>query len=414
MVNCWFTNTKNNSTGKSYIIPSPYVILRRKPMGVSDSSGMSEYAVVGSSNGRTYANLYLIDNRIEWYPQTDPNNYMEDGQVEKCIDCGQVAPNTAMMELHRKNYCRQKPLEVESQTASEPVQNVQLFGKEIAPGIFMPNIDPNYKQPKWVWDGVKAVVDDGKMGLVIRGESGLGKTCLAYEIAARLHRPIADISCGAWVDPQDPFLQTRLINDNGVPITIREESVNVRGLEMENCVVLWDEANRAGDVKVLNGPFALLDQRKKAFIDILNRWVTVAPGVIVIMTLNEGMGFTGTDRLDDALRGRFFSLKLPKPPIIELTEIVSAKTGLSKVVVRKVIEAVPGCDTRSYLKIASLMTQGLGMGLAARFGLDGNDDVELEKKLQALQLGDGTQIDTGFVECPFTNGVGKVEEIPVA
>ena len=81
---------------------------------------------------------------------------------------------------------------------------------------------------------------------------------------------------------------------------------------------------------------------------------------------------------------------------------------------RKIIEAVPGCDTRSYLKIASLMTQGLGMGLAARFGLDGVDDVELEKKLQALQLSDGTMVDTGFVECPFTNGVGKVEEIPVA
>lgn len=179
-------------------------------------------------------------------------------------------------------------------------------------GTFVPEVDSTYVMPTDMNEMFSVLDDERKHqseNVLLVGPTGAGKTELAKQCAARLKLPLLKMDCANVTESQQWF--GRLDIKNGTMEYL--EAPFARVVAMGNHVILLDEINRASP-EVLNVLLPLLDTNRSTFIQERKPSPILRDGggLIWFATMNEGSAYTGTMRLDRALRARFSN-------VVELT-----------------------------------------------------------------------------------------------
>lgn len=204
--------------------------------------------------------------------------------------------------------------------------------------VFDPILDPFFILSEQNIEALRVTIElskDHPTCLLITGSTGCGKTSTALQMGAVFHRPVCVADMGVIMEPQQLFQTTRLIpnpNNPGSVITDTRESGFVKGLETPGCIQVLDEMNRVENERCLNPLMPILDGRAEIWIDELRRRVKVAPGVIIVATINEGALFCGINSVDGALRDRFREINLGYLPADNLSQLLVNKTGVPKTI----------------------------------------------------------------------------------
>lgn len=165
--------------------------------------------------------------------------------------------------------------------------------------------------------GIRAIIRGEN--LLIRGDSGIGKTLLAYSLPEVLGRPQFIFNLGATQDPRT-FLIGKTHAD-AAKGTYFVKSAFIHAIETENAVVVLDELSRAHPA-AHNILMTVLDQKQR-FVrideDPNTPTINVAKGVTFVATANVGSEYTTTLTLDRALVDRFSILMME--PLDKSTEM---------------------------------------------------------------------------------------------
>ena len=294
-----------------------------------------------------------------------------------------------------------------------PPQPRDLTGNRLAEGgarpiieLVYPEVDPTLVVDKKVETLLEVVmkIPNGKIrNILLTGPAGCGKTDFGRHAAAMSKAPFFDFSVALYREPIDLFGEKGVANGQ----TFFMPSRFIEAVETPNAVILIDEINRATPL-VANGLLPLLDHRKQAFIEGLNRVVRVADNVTFIATANVGTQYTGTFRLDAALSSRF-------PYRVEVTylnrenesNLLATRCGITPEdanALANVAETIrsksadfggtlsQSVATRELIAAGWLVAGGLSTGQALtytivpNFDADGAESSERAQVLQTIQL----------------------------
>jgi AAA domain (dynein-related subfamily)/CbbQ/NirQ/NorQ C-terminal len=110
----------------------------------------------------------------------------------------------------------------------------------------------------------------------------------------------------------------------------------IRGTPM---VILIDELNRTENERALNGLMGLLAWTARTFQPGMPHALTLAPGIMVMATVNEGVEYVATVEVDAAVNDRFAKgVRLDYPPVvIEPRILKGAVKGLDSEVAKRLV-----------------------------------------------------------------------------
>lgn len=214
----------------------------------------------------------------------------------------------------------------------------------------------------------KIAKKSGMITLLMVGPSGYGKTTVPARFAQITGRNHVRVNCAAIRDPEE-WLGFREAKEG---TTVFEPTEFARALQQGNSVIVLDEINRL-EPWLHNTLFPLLDDDRATIVH--NKCFEVANDTIFVLTLNQGIEFTGTFELDQAFMNRVSATVHvgPLPEDAEI-EILTTRTSIKKPVARDVIdlatklretsaryEADVDCSTRATLRIAELYQSGLSL-----------------------------------------------------
>ena len=245
-----------------------------------------------------------------------------------------------------------------------------------------PDIDPVY-----VWQEAPTVIALTQIArgrnVYAFGPAGTGKTQWAEQLAARLRRPFALISCDAATD--GPTLVGMTV-PKGDTVAWQDGQLT-RAIQIPGCVVCIDEPSIARPGAL----FAMQDvlANRRLWISETGRRVEVAHGVVFIATDNtNGMGggarrgYTDTQRLNLAFLDRFGA----RPRFGYLPEDREAR----------VIVARTGCTH----ELAKLLVSAATLTRAAAEQEQVTNGIGLRRLLAwAELLTDGVDVDEAFDAC---------------
>ncbi len=241
----------------------------------------------------------------------------------------------------------------------------------------------------------------------LRGETGVGKTSMAEWYAARYGRPLFIVDCSTIREPKDIFGYAEISYDAaGQPITTWYMSAFMRALQQPRAVVVLDEATRIHP-SCLNNLLPLLDHRKKVFVEELKHTIELAEGVVVFVTANIGMNYTGTWTWDAAFENRI-DYQIDIAPLDSTNEVsvLMSKTGISKAVAERLSKVSQkirerylaerdnlshAASMRQLLNAAKAITNGatepesLEYTVAPTYSTDGGPKSERSTVLQIIQ-----------------------------
>lgn len=240
--------------------------------------------------------------------------------------------------------------------------------------------DPVNKQKYWLSDTMRLVVGaaksimsvGGHLNMLLKGNSGFGKTSMAEAMAAYLEYDYLRVNCAQMTDTVAWFGSHEAHEGS----TMFVPSDFTKAVERGKCVIVLDEFNRL-ETWLHNTLFPLLDHARRT--TIANREIIAAPSIVFVMTMNEGSSFSGTFIVDAALLNRIDITEIVvEPPLDVEVKIVSSRVGESaenkRVVeaVRKVRQVVgdpknqiaADASTRTSIKVARLVKVGMELKTA--------------------------------------------------
>jgi len=192
-----------------------------------------------------------------------------------------------------------------------------------------PAIDPQYLWPQ-PETAVALVQIARKRNVYLWGPAGTGKTQWAEQLAARLGRPLAIISCDEGTDASTLVGMT--VPDPSGGVTWQDGQLT-KAIKTPGCVVLIDEPSlaRPGALFV----FQNVLQNRVLYVGETGARVNVAAGVIFLAADNTNgtggggrRGYTGTNRLNAAFLDRFgVRIEFNYLPKAQEEAVLVARTG---------------------------------------------------------------------------------------
>lgn len=330
--------------------------------------------------------------------------------MPQCPECGGTQPTDELVAIHRERFCklRAKPAPVATALLEDlfgpvvavqapPSQNghtVAVNATNLADGgIWYPTHDSaflmNTEQSATV-ELIMALSEVSPRNLLLTGPAGTGKTSLPQQMAAKYHRPFALIPFGKMQEVSQLFGE-RLIESG---TTYYQRSLLWQAIETEGCVICIDEANRCENPKVANGLQNLLDNNRQTWVDELQTVLRVAPRVVFVLTMNEGLEYSGIDPFDTALRSRCPILKMDFPPRDVSVAVVVKKTGITELQAAQLMDIVAGpgggnVPMRSLLFAGEFLQAGATYRQAVMTSFSTVDDRELSGILRRASDADG-------------------------
>ncbi len=239
----------------------------------------------------------------------------------------------------------------------------------------------------------KRSVEGRNDNIIIRGPTGVGKSEMVNQFAASNERPLATLEIGRLSESSQIFGYMDLKEGQ----TQYVKGLFTNAITTPNCVVHLQELNRPESDKALNAIFAVLDDAfRNVWLDEIQGYVKVAPGVTFFATLNEGYEFIGTIPLDAALENRFpFKLHIGYLPSNYEETLLILKGVVNQDQARQIVDFVNTLrhntqdpihiSTRDTIFIAQLVKEGLTSFQALRTVV-GGDINKLESILLSAHL----------------------------
>lgn len=273
---------------------------------------------------------------------------------------------------------------------------------EMPAGMVVPQYDPNYLLSGDTIKQVEAVMRMADRGeyclLLVTGTQGTGKTSLAQQIAAKRNSLFGLINFGAMQEAREVIGSDQYSPDRGTWFRPGRFPCYTG---IANSVVCGDEFNRVENSKVHGALFDWL--QRGSFTADSGETFRIAPGVILVMTINEGYEFAGADELDKALRSRFFQIHLSTPSTEQAAKVVASKEGMPEEDVVRLCHLLGANGTlpswmemRSLLKTAHAVQAGLSWRLAVAMSFSTLEEGKRNDMLAALQTKLEDNVDTEF------------------
>ncbi len=324
-----------------------------------------------------------------------------------CDVCGQVSDYPGLCCFYEKYIADEWDPDVRSRIMEQPMVTIPI---DTAPPR------PTNPSPQVIWDPTnskleipartqylissetssilttidKMATDGLNPNILIKGSQGTGKSELAAQYAASRKRPLAVLEVGRLSDPSQIFGYLDL-KDGG---TRYVKGLFTEAITTPGAIVHLQEINRPENDKSLNALFSVLDDGQRSiWVDELQDYIKVAPGVVFFASMNEGFEFVGTLPLDLALESRFhFKLSLELLPTQwELTLLQAKGLDIGEATVllslidklRNNVQTPIYISTRDIVNIAKLIQYGLSAELAIKSVVGGNKDLMESIRLTA-------------------------------
>jgi len=260
----------------------------------------------------------------------------------------------------------------------------------------IPRLDPHFfilDEDMANLDRFAKMSEKHPVNILTTGNQGCGKSTLVRQFAHIYQRPMATFQVGLLLESGQLFGQQRLKGGE----TYYQEFLFPKAIQTPGCVIHLEEINRSESPHALNELFSVLSEDRSIWIDELGV-VEVAPGVIFFATMNEGDQFSGTDRLDAALKDRFYRIHLEYLPHEVEKQVLICKTGINIEEADQILKMVNRIrnneqlgmpvSIRHSLMIAELVGLGSSLREALIYSLQMSKDT-LESLLLAVQVETG-------------------------
>jgi len=223
-----------------------------------------------------------------------------------------------------------------------------------------PAVDPLYVWPEKATTIALTQLARGR-NVYAFGPAGTGKTEFAEQIAARLGRPFALISCDSATDGPTLVGMTVPAGDG----VAWQDGQLTRAIQTPGCVVCIDEPSiaRPGALFVLQN---VLAKRVLWISEAEGRRMPVAPGVMFISTDNTAglgggsrKGYTDTNKLNGAYLDRFGArIKFRYLPETDEARVIVARTKSTPALAKLLVQAAT--LTRA-AEATDQLTNGIGL-----------------------------------------------------
>lgn len=239
------------------------------------------------------------------------------------------------------------------------------------------------------------------INILVTGEQGVGKSMLPEMFSANYQRPLYVVEVGLLSESKEIFGTVDLKDGQ----TIYTPGLFTQAIQTPNAVIHLQEFNRPENDKTLNALFSILDPRQRQiWIDDLQEYIKVAPGVTFFASLNMGYQFIGTMPLDEALADRFqvkiHLTKLPKEFEISLLQM----RGLTSINANWIVDAVDkirsnsqdeiSISTRSLVELSEMVSFGIPLVEALQASIN-IEEGNLESILQSQHFaGNATEYES--------------------
>lgn len=266
-----------------------------------------------------------------------------------------------------------------------------------------PNVAEFYV-PEKVWEACVLCALTGQNFLIV-GHSGSGKSELVYELAKALDLHMEAFNMGAMSEPRVSLIgATHFEKEKG---TWFNESRFIKATRAETGIILLDEITRS--VKdAFNILLPLLDRQGYIALDESPDSEVVKKGkkICYCATANIGIAYTGTGRMDKALKERFsVIINMEFPPAEIESQILSKRTGIGKTKSEKLVKFATDqrhlaeaegmflelVSTRQLIAAAYLIVEGFSYANSIEFAIinhfsgEGDEQSERAKLRQILQ-----------------------------
>lgn len=283
--------------------------------------------------------------------------------------------------------------------------------KHALPNVFVePAQDRHFfvsKSTKNLMRMIERISNERPINLALRGPTGTGKTSLPEWFAWRTNRPYFVFDTPTIRETVDAFGQRTIAYDSEGRQQIQMQlSGLMQAVQTPRAVIVIDEATRAHP-SILNGLLALLDHRKRVWLDSLQANIEVAEGVVFFVTANIGSQYTGTWMWDAAFENRMdFQIDVGYLTAEQEQDVLVRKTGAEPKVAKAIVEIANiirarvddpkqplphAVSTRQNLRACEAVANGLSplealeFTIVPTFSTDGGSSSDRAHVLQIIQ-----------------------------